>query len=88
VQNFAKGGVRKRHGGTTTPYGLRKGDYVEAEKAGRTIRGYVSGYSEANKVISLADVTWKRIGQFSASKVRLLARSTNLLVSHQNCVAV
>jgi hypothetical protein len=88
VENPAKGGIRKRHGGTTTPYGLRKGDYVDAEKAGRTVRGYVSGFSDANGVVSLADAAWRRIGQLSVSKVRLLSRSTKLLVSHNNCAAV
>jgi hypothetical protein len=39
VQKPAKGGIRKRHGGTLTPYGVRKGDWVEATKAGKTVRG-------------------------------------------------
>jgi hypothetical protein len=88
VQNFAKGGVRKRHGGTTTPYGFRKGDCVEAEKAGRIVRGYISGYSEASGVVSVADSRWRRIGQFTVSKVRLLQRSCHLLVDHKNCVSI
>lgn len=88
VENPARGGTRKRHGGTTTPYGFRKGDYVEAVKAGRIIRGYISGFSEANKVVSVADYRWKRIGQFSVSKVRLLQRSSRLLIKHKPCVNI
>lgn len=88
VENPARGGIRKRHGGTITPYGFRKGDYVEAEKAGRIIRGYISGFSEANKVVSVADYRWKRIGQFSVSKVRLLQRSSRLLIKHKPCVNI
>ena len=82
VQNPAKGGVRKRHGGTLTPYGVRKGDLVEAVKAGRTVRGYVSGYTRTPKsqVISVTDAHWHRLGQFVVSQVRLLTRSTRLLV--------
>jgi hypothetical protein len=88
VENFAKGGIRKRRGGTTTPYIFRKGDYVEAEKAGRTVRGYISGFSEANGVLGIADHRWRRIGQFTVSKVRLLQRSCHLLVDHKNCVSI
>lgn len=82
VENFAKGGIRKRHGGTVTPFGFRKGDYVEAEKAGCIVRGYVSGFTEKTKLISIADHTWKRIGQFVLSKVCLLQRSSRLLIKH------
>jgi hypothetical protein len=70
--------MRKRHGGTTTPYGFRKGDYVEAIKANNIVRGYISGYSESNNVLSIADHAWKRIGQFAVSKVRLLRRATGI----------
>ena len=82
VQKAAKGGIRKRHGGTLTPYGVRKGDWVEAVQAGRTVRGYVSGYTRTPKsqAISVADAHWHRLGQFVVSQVRLLSRSTRLLV--------
>ncbi len=88
VENPAKGGIRKRHGGTITPYGFRKGDYVEAEKAGRIVCGYISGFSEANKVVSVADSSWRRIGQFTVSKIRLLRRSSRLLIEHRPCVNI
>ncbi|NEO36359.1 MAG: hypothetical protein F6J90_08515 [Moorea sp. SIOASIH] len=77
---FSKGGKRRKYGGTTTSHSFRKGDYVEAVKAGTTYRGWVSG--ETAKQVSVSDINWKRIGQFTARKVRLLKRSTGLLVNY------
>lgn len=76
---FSKGGKRRKYGGTTTGHGFRKGDYVEAIKAGQTCRGWVSG--DTAKQVSVSDSNWKRIGQFTAHKVRLFKRSTGLLVN-------
>ena len=73
----ASGGVRRKYGGTTTRHGFRKGDYVEATKAGKTVRGWVSG--DTAKQVSVSNFNWKRLGQFTASKVELLQRSTGLL---------
>lgn len=36
---------RKRKGGTVTPFGLRSGDLVKAEKAGKVYIGWVGGYT-------------------------------------------
>lgn len=72
---------RKRKGGTITSFGLRSGDLVRAEKAGIVYQGWIGGYSEVNKVVSVYDIKWKRIGQFTVSKTSLLRRSTGLLVS-------
>ncbi len=77
-KNPLKHGRRKRKGGTTTPYGFRKGDAVEGTKAGKTVRGYISGYTTGK--LSIADAHWHRIGQFSVAQVRLLRRSTRLLI--------
>lgn len=71
----AKGGERRKYGGTTTPFGIRKGDLVKYKN---TI-GYCSGYTGRN--ISVSDVNWKRIGRYAVSKVELIARNTGLLVS-------
>lgn len=73
---------RKRKGGTVTPFGLRSGDLVKAEKAGSTYVGWVGGYTQTEKTknVSVYDINWKRIGQFSPSKVKLLQRKTGLLV--------
>ncbi|MEA5499044.1 RRXRR domain-containing protein [Limnoraphis robusta Tam1] len=75
----AKGGVRRKYGGTTTRHGVRKGDVVKAEMAGRICVGWVSG--DTQKQVSVSDANWKRLGQFTASKVQLLARANGLVVS-------
>ena len=72
-----KGGNRRKYGGTTTRHGFRKGDYVEAEKAGIRYQGWCSG--DTAKQVSVSNAAWSRIGQFTASKVSLLRRSTGLI---------
>ncbi len=64
---------------TVTRHGFRKGDIVIAEMAGRVSVGYVSG--DTAKQVSVSDFNWKRIGQFTASKVQLFYRATGILVS-------
>ena len=73
----AKGKGRRKYGGTVTCHGLRKGDYVKAEKAGVTYYGYVSGDTKTQ--VSVSDANWKRLGQFTAKKVQLLQRNTGLV---------
>jgi hypothetical protein len=75
----AKGGKRRAYGGTVTRHGFRKGDLVYAEMAGREYVGWVSG--DTAKQVSVSDSNWRRLGQFTASKVRLITRNTGLLVS-------
>jgi hypothetical protein len=77
-ENPLKGGSRKRKGGTVTPWGFRSGDLVQGVKAGKIHRGWVGGFSETNKVVSIYDHNWKRIGQFTLSKTSLIQRSTGL----------
>ncbi|MER3492748.1 MAG: hypothetical protein C4323_10685 [Mastigocladus sp. ERB_26_2] len=74
----AKGGVRRKYGGTVTRHGFRKGDYVEATQGNKTYFGWVSGDTE--KQVSVSDASWKRLGQFTAKKVRLVQPSTGLIV--------
>ncbi|EDX85240.1 hypothetical protein S7335_2939 [Synechococcus sp. PCC 7335] len=76
---FREGGIRRAYGGTTTRHGFRKGDLVLAEKAGRSFVGWVSG--DTAKQVSVSDSNWKRLAQFTASKVQLMKRSTGLLAS-------
>jgi hypothetical protein len=73
------GGIRRKYGGTTTRHGFKKGDYVKAEMAGRVVYAWVSGDTE--RQVSVSDINWKRLGQFTASKTCLVKRSTGLLVS-------
>ncbi|ELS00042.1 hypothetical protein GLO73106DRAFT_00038950 [Gloeocapsa sp. PCC 73106] len=72
----AKGGVIRKYDGTTTKFGLRKGDLVNSPKG----IGFVSGQTE--KQVSVSDANWKRLGQISSSKVTLIRRSTGLIVSY------
>lgn len=74
---------RKRKGGTVTPFGFRSGDLVRGEKAGKVYTGWIGGYtqSERTKNVSIYDHNWKRIGQFSPTRVQLLQRSTRLCVA-------
>ena len=74
---FAKGGKRRKYGGTVTKHGFRKGDFVETERKGIKYRGWVSGDTKTQ--VSVSDIDWKRLGQFSAKKTKLLKRSTNLI---------
>ena len=76
-----KNGARRKYGGTTTRHGFRKGDYVEAQKAGTTYKGWCSG--DTARQVSVSNMTWKRIGQFTASKVRLLRRATGLICTQE-----
>lgn len=76
-----KGGNRRKYGGTTTRHGIRKGDYLEAIKAGITYQGWCSG--DTAKQVSVSNSNWKRIGQFTASQVRLLRRATGLLCTQE-----
>jgi len=79
---FQKGGVRPRFGGTSNGGFLRKGDFVEAEKAGKVYRGWVCGLPGKRKVMGVMDAFdafGKRIGQFTERKVRLLCRRTGVM---------
>ncbi len=81
--NPLSGGSRKRKGGTITPFGFRCGDYVEGTKAGITYRGWIGGYTNTgkSKKVSVYNAYWKRIGQFTLSKVKLLRRSNKLCIA-------
>jgi hypothetical protein len=89
----AKGGVRRKYGGTTTKFGLKKGDLVSSPKG----IGFVSGQTKKavrrglggspherpnQEQISVSDANWKRLGQITSSKVTLIRRSTGLIVSY------
>jgi hypothetical protein len=46
--------------------------------AGRVVYGWVSGDTE--RQVSVSDINWRRLGQFSAKKTCLVKRSAGLLV--------
>lgn len=75
----SKGNKRRKYGGTVTRHGLRKGDYVEATQGNKTVKGWVSGDTKTQ--ISVSDANWKRLGQFSKNKVRLIYRSIGLIAT-------
>ena len=71
----AKGGLRRKYGGTVTRHGFRKGDLVNSPKG----IGYVSG--DTNTQVSVSDANWKRLGQIRKSKIQLIRRSNGLVVT-------
>jgi hypothetical protein len=71
----AKGGNRRKYGGSTTSFDARKGDLVRSPKG----VGYVSG--ETGNSLSVSDCGWKRLGRITAKKVHIIRRSNGLLVS-------
>ena len=82
-EQYQKGGILKRQGGTITPFGFRSGDYVQQNRKSETIRGWIGGFTNSGKTknVSIYDHNWHRIGQFSPNSVRLLQRSTRLCVA-------
>ncbi len=81
-ENYSKGGVLKRQGGTITPFRFRSGDYVQTNRKGEVIRGWIGGFTNSGKTknISIYDHNWSRIGQFNPSSVKLIRRSSRLCV--------
>ncbi|MBW4509185.1 MAG: RRXRR domain-containing protein [Scytonematopsis contorta HA4267-MV1] len=81
-ENYPKGGVLKRLGGTITPFGFRSGDYVQVARKGEVIRGWVGGFTNSGKTqnISVYDHNWSRIGQFNPKNTKLIRRSTKLCI--------
>ncbi len=81
-ENYLKGGILKRQGGTITPFGFRSGDYVQTSRKGEVIRGWVGGFTNSGKSknISVYDHNWSRIGQFNPNNVKLIKRSSRLCV--------
>ena len=78
-QNYQKGGIRQRFGGTTNGYCLRKGDFVSGEQGDKQFRGWVCGLpTDKTKAIAIADVTGKRLAQCSERKVKLIRRATGI----------
>jgi RRXRR protein len=81
-ENYQKGGILKRQGGTVTPFKFRCGDYVQTVYKGEKNYGWVGGFTNTNKTknVSIYDHNWSRIGQFNPANIKLLRRSTKLCV--------
>jgi hypothetical protein len=71
----AKGGNRRRYGGTITCHNLRKGDLILTTIKGI---GYVSGCNQ--RQISVSNFKWKRLGRVILSKVKLLRTNNGLTI--------
>jgi RRXRR protein len=81
-ENYQKGNILKRQGGTVTPFKFRCGDYVQSTYKGEKIYGWVGGFTNTNKTknVSIYDHNWSRIGQFNPTNIKLIRRSTRLCV--------
>ncbi len=81
-EQYSKGGILKRQGGTITPFGFRSGDYVETSRKGEVIRGWIGSFTQtkSSSNISVYCHNWLRLGQFNPKNVRLLSRSSRLCV--------
>lgn len=78
----SKGGIRRKYGGTTTPFVFRKGDYVTTINRKNNFCGWVSGYGkmyDKYPLISISTFDWKRIGSVAIKKVVLLERNCGLI---------
>lgn len=81
LEQPSKGGIRRKYGGSTTDWtNIRKGDYVEAIQGKKIFRGWISGFIDDKRLISVSDFDWKRTGQFGESNIRLLDRNHGLLI--------
>lgn len=82
-EQYQKGGILKRQGGTITPFGFRSGDYVQTYRKGEKIIGWIGGFTNSgkNKNVSIYDHNWSRLGQFNPSSVQLINRNTHLCVA-------
>ncbi len=81
-ENYKKGGILKRQGGTITPFGFRCGDYVQSTKKNEVVQGWIGGFTNTFKTknVSIYDHNWSRIGQFNPKSVKLINRSSRLCV--------
>lgn len=91
LEQFSKGGVRRRYGGTTIEWtNIRKGDYVEAISGKNVYRSYVSGFTtmNGNNYIYVSDFDWKGFGKNGTqtaivpSNIRILNRNNGFLIKN------
>ena len=81
LQNPSSGGGRRRYGGTTHENStLRKGDMISYKD---TILGYVGGWTNSGKIVSLTGADGKRIKRVGANTIKMFSRSPNILVERR-----
>jgi RRXRR protein len=82
-EQYQKGGILKRQGGTITPFGFRSGDYVQTTRKGEVVKGWIGGFTNSGKTknISIYDHNWSRIGQFNPLNVSMINRSSRLCIA-------
>lgn len=86
LQNAPSGGVRGKYGGTTYSQSIfRKGDVINHRSK---ITGYVGGWTSDGKIVSMTGADGKRIQQFGAGTIKLLARAPNILTDKQGWTAL
>lgn len=90
LEQFGKGRIRRRYGGTTIGWAnIRKGDYVEAVSGKNVFRSYVSGFTTMNgkNYIYVSDFDWKGFGKNGTqtaiipSNIKILNRNCGLLIN-------
>lgn len=83
VYEAARGGNRRRQGGTThSNSDLRKGDVIWCVGQGV---GHVGGWRRSGRSVSLINSYGKRIWRVANNRTRLLARSPNVLTEKRKC---
>lgn len=91
LEQFRKGGIRRRYGGTTIDWtNIRKGDYVEVVSGKNVFRSYVSGFTtmNGNNYIYVSDFDWKGFGKNGTqtaiipSNIKILNRNNGLMVKN------
>ena len=90
LEQLAKGGIRRRYGGTTIGWtNVRKGDYVEATSGNNVFRSYVSGFTTMNdrNYIYVSNFDWKGFGKngiqtaITPSNLKIISRNSGLLIN-------
>ena len=77
LASCAKGGFRRRQGGTTNArFEFRKGDVIQYKE----VVGYVGGWYSKTNLVSLVNGLGERVASRAISRVRQLQRNPNILV--------
>lgn len=75
LMNPSKKGIRRKYGGSLTPFKIRKGDLIKYKN--KNLFGFCSGYTSNS--ICLSNFEWVRLGKFSSKKVELVKRNKGLM---------